>query len=39
MLFPSTLLDNDLAKVDAAIREFYEMDDKNKENKEAKNGN
>ena len=33
-------IDNDLAMVDAAIREFYEMDDKNKETKEVEeNGN
>ena len=38
-MFDDLTIDNDLAKVDAAIREFYEMDDKNKENKEAKNGN
>ena len=38
-MFDDLTIDNDLAKVDAAIRDFYEMDDKNKENKEAKNGN
>lgn len=38
-MFEDLTIDNDLAMVDAAIREFYEMDNKNKANKEANDGN
>ena len=39
-MFEDLTIDNDLAAVDATIREFYEMTDKNKETKEVEeNGN
>lgn len=38
-MFEDLTIDNDLAVVDSTIRSFYEMDDKNIENKEANDGN